>query len=63
MKNWDDARRDYLDCNLWGGLLVEARSRRMIPELRPLFVRLKQEAGFWVSEAVELRALQEVGEA
>ena len=45
------------------GLLVEAKTRRLLPELRPLFARLKHEAGFWVSEAVELRALQEVGEA
>ena len=45
------------------GLLVEARTRKMIPELRPLFARLKQEAGFWVSEDVEWRAFQEVGEA
>jgi hypothetical protein len=45
------------------GLLVEAKTRKLLPELRPLFVRLKQEAGFWVSEAVEFRALQEVGEA
>lgn len=45
------------------GLLVEAKTRKLLPELRPLFARLKHEAGFWVSEAVELRALQEVGEA
>ena len=44
------------------GLLVQAKSKKMIPSLKPLFARLKKEAGFWVSAEVELQALQEAGE-
>ena len=44
------------------GLLVQAKSKKMIPSLKPLFSRLKKEAGFWVSAEVELQALREVGE-
>lgn len=45
------------------GLLVQAKTKRIVPFLKPLFTRLKKEAGFWVSTEVELQALQEVGES
>jgi predicted nucleic acid-binding protein len=45
------------------GLLVQAKSKGIIPSLKPIFNRLKKEAGFWVSAEVELQALREVGES
>ena len=45
------------------GLLVQAKTRKLIPSLKPVFDQLKKEAGFWVSVEVELQALREAGEA
>lgn len=45
------------------GLLVQAKTKRIIPSLKLLFTRLKKEAGFWVSAEVELQALREAGES
>jgi uncharacterized protein len=44
------------------GILLEAKSRGIISEIRPILDDLQTEAGFWVGQALRARALQLAGE-
>ena len=44
------------------GLLIVAKTKDLIPAVRPLIIALRQQADFWLSEALCNRALQTVGE-
>lgn len=44
------------------GVLVEAKKRKLIPSLRPLLDRLRDEAHFYLSEALHERILRDQGE-
>jgi predicted nucleic acid-binding protein len=44
------------------GVLVEAKRAGHIPVLRPLLRSLRQDAGFWMSEALQDRVLEKVNE-
>lgn len=44
------------------GVLVEAKRTGHIPVLRPLIRSLRQDAGFWMSEALQNRVLEKVNE-
>lgn len=44
------------------GVLVEAKRAGHIPVLRPLLRSLRQDAGFWMSEALQNRVLEKVNE-
>lgn len=44
------------------GILIRAKLLKVIPLLKPELDRLREEAGFWIDEALYKRALQEVGE-
>ena len=50
--------------NLTGvlGILVAAKSRGLIPKVRPLIIVLRSRADFWLSEALCNRALQAADE-
>lgn len=45
------------------GLLLRARERRLIPAVRPVLARLREEAGFWLHPAFEAEVLRLAGEA
>jgi uncharacterized protein len=45
------------------GLLVEAKSQKLIEKVQPLLDALRNQAGFWVTEELYQRVLQAVGEA
>ena len=45
------------------GVLVEAKRRGLVGEIRPLLAALRDVAGFWVSEALFRRVLQDEGES
>ena len=45
------------------GILIRARSRRLIPAVRPLLERLRVEAGFWLHPRFEAEVLRLAGEA
>lgn len=44
------------------GVLVEARRKNLVPELRPILEALRQKAGFWFSEALRQEVLRAAGE-
>ncbi len=44
------------------GILIEARTRGLIPKVGLLLDRLEQEAGFWIATALRNRVLQLAGE-
>ncbi len=44
------------------GLLVQARQRDLLPQLRPVIEALRLQAGFWISDALVQRVLSDVGE-
>lgn len=44
------------------GVLVEAKRRGLVSEIRPMLAALRDVAGFWVSEALYQRVLQDEGE-
>ncbi len=44
------------------GVLVEAKRTGHVPKLRPLLRSLRQDAGFWMSEALHDRILEMVDE-
>lgn len=44
------------------GILVEAKSRRLISTVKPLMDALRNQAGFWIDAALYNRVLQLVGE-
>ena len=44
------------------GVLVQAKRAGHVPALRPLLGSLRQDAGFWMSEALQNRVLEEVDE-
>jgi uncharacterized protein len=44
------------------GILIEARTRALIPKVAPVLDRLEQEAGFWISLELRTRVLQLAGE-
>jgi predicted nucleic acid-binding protein len=45
------------------GVLVEAKNRGMIPEIKPLLNALINQAGFWISATLYNSVLQFVGES
>jgi uncharacterized protein len=45
------------------GVLIRARQDGLIPALKPLLLRLRDEAEFWLSEELIQHALHQVGEA
>lgn len=45
------------------GCLVQARRQGIIPAIRPLLQKLRTQARFWISEALETRVLHDAGEA
>ena len=45
------------------GVLVEAKHRGLIGQMRPLFDALRDVAGFWVSQRLYQRVLQDQGES
>lgn len=44
------------------GVLVEAKQRGQVQTVRPLLQELRQDAGFWVSNALYNRILKHVNE-
>ncbi len=44
------------------GLLIEAKRKGFLDEIRPCVDALINQAGFWLSHTVYIRALQEAGE-
>jgi predicted nucleic acid-binding protein len=44
------------------GVLVEAKCKGLVGDLRPVLDALRDVAGFWISEALYQRALQDEGE-
>lgn len=44
------------------GVLLAARRRNLVAELRPILERLRSECGFWISDALLAQALEAVGE-
>ena len=44
------------------GLLVQARQRDLLPQMRPVIEALRLQAGFWISDALVQRVLSDVGE-
>ncbi|MGA7732726.1 MAG: DUF3368 domain-containing protein [Chloroflexia bacterium] len=44
------------------GILIEAKRREVIPEIKPLLDGIINRAGFWITQQQYLRALSEVGE-
>ena len=45
------------------GILLRAGERGLIPAVRPLLIRLREEAGFWLSPKFEAEVLRLAGEA
>lgn len=45
------------------GILIRARAQGLIPVVRPLLERLRDEAGFWLHPRFEAEVLRLVGEA
>ncbi len=45
------------------GILLRARQSGLIPAVRPVFVRLRAEAGFWLHPDFEVEVLRLAGEA
>lgn len=45
------------------GVLVEAKHKRLVNHIRPLLDTLRDVAGFWISEALYQRVLQDEGES
>ena len=45
------------------GILIRARAMRLIPAVRPLLQRLRDEAGFWLHPRFEAEVLRLAGEA
>lgn len=44
------------------GILLQARQRGFLPEIRPVLARLEKDAGFWVSEKLAALILKTAGE-
>ncbi len=44
------------------GVLVKAKQRSLIPQLEPVLIKLKDEAGFWLGKKFMESVLKEVGE-
>ena len=44
------------------GILLEAKQRGLVREIRPLIQKLETEAGFWVGEALRAQFLSTLGE-
>ncbi|HTV62922.1 MAG TPA: DUF3368 domain-containing protein [Verrucomicrobiae bacterium] len=44
------------------GILIEARSQKLISSVKVLLDRLENEAGFWISPGLKSHALQLAGE-
>lgn len=44
------------------GILVEAKQKDVIPSVKPILERLKNVAGFWISDDLFKQVLREVGE-
>ncbi len=40
------------------GILIEARRRKFIPDVKPILERLETEAGFWIAPSLRNRVLQ-----
>jgi len=64
-----DERRGRKVCERLGikvlglvGVLLEAKRRKVLKEIKPFLDALVHRAGFWLSRSVYLRALQEAGE-
>lgn len=45
------------------GVLIRAKTERLIPAVRPLLERLRNEAGFWLHPRFEAEVLSLAGEA
>lgn len=45
------------------GILLDAKQRRLIPEIAPLLERLEIEAQFWISATLRASVLSDAGEA
>lgn len=59
----ESARYLGVRCTGLVGLLVEAKRKGLIPAVKPLLARLRDIAGFRLSNALVLRVLQDEGEA
>lgn len=44
------------------GILIEARRRKFIPDVKTILERLESEAGFWIAPSLRTRVLQLAGE-
>ena len=44
------------------GVLIEARRRKFVPDVKPVLERLETEAGFWIAPGLRIRVLQLAGE-
>ena len=44
------------------GILVEARRRKLVPDVKTVLERLETEAGFWIASSLRIRVLQLAGE-
>jgi uncharacterized protein len=44
------------------GILLEAKSQKLIPEIKPLMDDLRSKAGFWMTDFLEKQILAEAGE-
>ncbi|BAZ12781.1 hypothetical protein NIES4071_46150 [Calothrix sp. NIES-4071] len=55
---------DRLSLNYTGilGILIEAKTKGLIPTVKPLLDALRNEAGFWIAEPLYNRVLQLAGE-
>ena len=44
------------------GVLIEARRRKLVPDVTSVLERLETEAGFWIAPSLRIRVLQLAGE-
>jgi predicted nucleic acid-binding protein len=56
------AREEGLRTIGLAGVIIDAKRRQIISEVRPLLEDLRSEAGFWLGENLEARILAEAGE-
>lgn len=61
-KGRDVARQMGVDSIGLLGVLIEAKGRDVIQNVKPVLESLKRDAGFWISEELFDRVLREVGE-
>lgn len=43
-------------------LLIELKQRSIIPQVEPILIELRESGGFWMSEKLYRRVLEEAGE-